>query len=63
MSDRKQTILVTGATSGIGRHAALYLAKRGHRVFASGRNQAANMAVIWTKNCSSQAVPSCSRRS
>ncbi|HWE27951.1 MAG TPA: SDR family NAD(P)-dependent oxidoreductase [Polyangia bacterium] len=42
---RKQTILVTGATSGIGRHAAIHLAKRGHRVFASGRNQAALAAV------------------
>jgi NAD(P)-dependent dehydrogenase (short-subunit alcohol dehydrogenase family) len=45
MSARKQTILVTGATSGIGRHAALYLAKRGHRVFASGRNDKALAAL------------------
>jgi short-subunit dehydrogenase len=36
-----KTILITGATKGIGRHAALYLARKGHRVIATGRDEAA----------------------
>lgn len=36
---KNQTILITGATAGLGRGLALALAKRGHHVIATGRRQ------------------------
>lgn len=45
MESKGTTILITGATAGIGRYAALYFADRGYRVIATGRNRQALEAL------------------
>ncbi len=38
---KNKTILVTGATSGVGRIIAMKLANKGHQIIATGRNKKA----------------------
>jgi NAD(P)-dependent dehydrogenase (short-subunit alcohol dehydrogenase family) len=38
MTQKKQTVLITGGTDGLGRAAALLLARKGYLVFAAGRS-------------------------
>ena len=40
------TVLITGATAGIGRHAALELVRRGHHVIATGRRESALASLV-----------------
>lgn len=40
-----KTILITGATAGIGRHAALELVRQGHHVIATGRREKALVSL------------------
>jgi NAD(P)-dependent dehydrogenase (short-subunit alcohol dehydrogenase family) len=46
-----QTVLISGASSGIGRETAEYLAKRGLRVFAGARHPARAAVLVETGRC------------
>ena len=48
MTSTAQVILITGASSGLGRAGAHYLAKRGYRVFGTSRRQQEQASVPFT---------------
>ena len=48
MSNTNKIVLITGATAGIGRKTALYLANQGHHVIATGR-KVAELATLKTE--------------
>jgi len=45
MSEKPQTVLITGGTDGLGKAAAVLLAERGYRVFTAGRSSEKRAAI------------------
>jgi NAD(P)-dependent dehydrogenase (short-subunit alcohol dehydrogenase family) len=54
---RGKTVVITGATSGIGEVAALALAKMGARIIAVGRSKARGDATLARLRSSAPALP------